>query len=284
MGQLEGKTAVITGAASGIGAQTARRFVEEGARVLIADIQDDVGKELASSLGNAALYQHCDVIHEDQVGGAIAAAIARWGRLDVLFNNAGFVGVSGPIESISSDDYDMTMNVLLRSVFYGIKHAAPPMKAQGAGSILSTASVCGIQAGIGTHVYTVAKAGVISMTESAALELAEYGVRVNAICPGYIATQLAAGRALSEVSSDESARRLDKARALIGDSQPIARMGEPEDVAAVAVFLASDESTWMTGTAQVIDGGLTLGKPWRKQIPQMTENRPIRMYHPAQRD
>jgi NAD(P)-dependent dehydrogenase (short-subunit alcohol dehydrogenase family) len=284
MGRLEGKTAVITGAASGIGAETARCFVEEGARVVIADIQDDVGKQLAASLGEGAAFQHCDVIHEDQVRDAIEMAVQRWGRIDVLFNNAGFVGVSGPMESIASDDYDMTMNVLLRSVFYGIKHAAPAMKAQRSGSILSTASVCGIQAGIGTHVYSVAKAGVISMTESAALELAEYGVRVNAICPGYIATQLAAGRALSEVSEAESARRLDRARDLIGDSQPIARMGEPGDVAAVALFLASDESAWMTGTSQVIDGGLTLGKPWRKQIPQMTENRPIRMYNPAERD
>ena len=243
-----------------------------------------MGEALAKDLGSAAVYQHCDVLHEDQVRGAIDTALGSWGRLDILFNNAGFVGVSGPMESIDSDDYDTTMNVLLRSVFYGIKHAAPPMKAQRSGSILSTASVCGIQAGIGTHVYSVAKAGVISMTESAALELAEYGVRVNAICPGYIATQLAAGRALSEVSADESKERLDRARDMIGQSQPIARMGEPEDVASVAVFLASDESAWMTGTSQVIDGGLTLGKPWRKQIPQMTENRPIRMYNPADRN
>ncbi len=284
MGQLEDKVAVITGASSGIGAATARRFVAEGARVLITDIQDDAGKALASELGAAAAYQHCDVIHEDQVAAAIQGAVERWGRIDALFNNAGFVGVSGPMESIDSDDYDMTMHVLLRSVFYGIKHAAPPMKAQGSGSILSTASVCGLQAGIGTHVYSVAKAGVISMTQSAALELAEHGVRVNAICPGYIATQLAAGPSISGVSSEESTRRLDEARERIADSHPIARMGEPDDVAAVAVFPASDDSAWMTGTSQVIDGGLTLGKPWRKQIPLMTENRPIRMYNPAHRD
>ncbi len=283
MGRLEAKSAVITGAASGIGAATARRFVAEGARVLIADIQDDVGARLAVSLGAGAVYRHCDVLREDQVRGAIDEVVGRWGRLDVLFNNAGFVGVSGPFESIASDDYDVTMNVLLRSVFYGIKHAAPVMKAQRSGSILSTASVCGIQAGIGTHVYSVAKAGVISMTESAALELAEFNVRVNAICPGYIATQLAAGRALSDVSADEAAQRLDRARQVVADAQPLARMGEPDDVAAVAVFLASEESSWMTGSSQVIDGGLTLGKPWRKQPPQMTENRPIRMYNPADR-
>lgn len=283
MGRLKGKTAMITGAASGIGAETARRFVAEGARVLIADIQDEVGEALAASLGDAARYHHCDVLREDEVREGIETVVGHWERLDILFNNAGFVGVSGPVESITSDDYDTTMNVLLRGVFYGIKHAAPVMKAQRSGSILSTASVCGIQAGIGTHVYSVAKAGVISLTESVALELAEHGVRVNAICPGYIATQLAAGRALSEVSANEAQERLARARETIGSSQPIARMGEPEDVASVAVFLASDESAWMTGTSQVIDGGLTLGKPWRKQIPLMTENRPIRMYNPADR-
>ncbi len=283
MGQLEGKTAVITGAASGIGAGTARRFVQEGARVLITDIQDEVGEALAAELGESARYRHCDVIHESEVQGAIDEAVGAWGRLDALFNNAGFVGVSGPVESISSDDYDVTMNVLLRSVFYGIKHAAPVMKSQGSGSILNTASVCGFRAGIGTHVYSVAKAGVISLTESVALELAEFGVRVNAICPGYVATQLAAGRALSDLDEEEARERLTRARDLIGDSQPIARMGEPADVASLAVFLASDDSQWITGTAQVIDGGLTVGKPWRKQVPQLTENRPIRMYNPADR-
>lgn len=283
MGRLMGKTAMVTGAASGIGAETARRFVAEGARVLIADIQDEIGEALAASLGDNAIYRHCDVLREDEIREGIETVVGEWERLDILFNNAGFVGVSGPVESITSDDYDTTMNVLLRGVFYGMKHAAPLMKAQRAGSILSTASVCGIQAGIGTHVYSVAKAGVISLTESVALELAEYGVRVNAICPGYIATQLAAGRALSDVSASEAKERLVRARETIGSSQPIARMGEPEDVASVAVFLASDESAWMTGTSQVIDGGLTLGKPWRKQIPQMTEKRPIRMYNPADR-
>ena len=283
MGRLDGKTAVITGAASGIGAETARRFVAEGARVVIADIQEEVGEKLAASLGDATCFVHCDVLHEDQVRAAIDRACERWGRLDVLFNNAGFVGVTGPVDSITSQDYDVTMNVLLRGVFYGIKHAAPVMKRQRAGSIISTSSVCGFQAGIGTHVYSVAKAGVISLTESVALELAEYGVRANAICPGYIATQLAAGAALSEVSEEEAQERLDRARARIAQSQPIARMGEPEDVASVALFLASDDSAWMTGTHQVIDGGLTIGKPWRKQMEIMTEARPIRMYNPADR-
>ncbi len=283
MKRLEGKTAVITGAASGIGAATAERFVAEGARVVIADIQDDIGEAVAAGLGDHAVYRHCDVIEEADVRGAIEEATRRWGRLDVLFNNAGFAGVAGPIEEVTTESYDNTMNVLLRSVFYGMKHAAPIMKEQRSGSIISTASVCGIQAGIGPHLYTAAKAGVVSLTESAALEFAEWNVRVNAICPGYIATQLAAGRSLSDVSAEEAARRLDLTRDIVKDSQPIARMGEPEDIAAIALFLASDESVWMTGTAQVMDGGLMAGKPWRKQPSALTENRPIRMYDPAER-
>ena len=281
MGRLDGKVAVITGAASGIGAATARRFVAEGAKVTVADIQDDVGTAFADELGSNAEFQHCNVVEEDQIRGVIADTVQRWGRLDAIFNNAGFVGVSGPIEETSVDDYDVTMNVLLRGPFLGIKHAAPIMKAQGSGSIISTASVCGLQAGIGTHVYTIAKAGVVMLTETAALELAEHGVRVNCICPGYIATQLAAGRSLSDVDADEAEERRARARDRMQMSQPMHRMGEPEDIASTALFLASDDSEWVTGTAHVVDGGLIAGKPWRKQPGQMTENRPIRMYNPA---
>jgi NAD(P)-dependent dehydrogenase (short-subunit alcohol dehydrogenase family) len=281
MGRLEGKVAVITGAASGIGAATARRFVAEGASVTIADIQDEVGEALATELGPGAEYQHCNVIDEDQVRAAIADTAHRHGRLDVVFNNAGFVGVTGPIEETTAEGYDMTMNVLLRSAFFGVKHAASIMKAQGSGSIISTASVCGLEAGIGAHVYTIAKAGVVMLTQTAALELAEHGVRVNCICPGYIATQLAAGRSLSEIDAEESASRLNRARENAQLAQPLHRMGEPEDIANMALFLASDESGWVTGTAQVVDGGLLTGKPWRKQPVVMTEVRPIRMYNPA---
>jgi NAD(P)-dependent dehydrogenase (short-subunit alcohol dehydrogenase family) len=282
MGRLDGKVAVITGAASGIGAATARRFVAEGARVTIADIQDEVGAALAAELGAAAEYQRCNVVHEDQVAAAIVETAERWGRLDVLYNNAGFIGITGPLEETTADEFDMTMNVLLRSAFFGVKHAAPIMKAQGSGSVISTASVCGLEAGIGAHVYTIAKAGVVMLTRSAALELAEHGIRVNCICPGYIATQLAAGRSLSEVDAAEAESRRDRARQNARAAQPLQRMGEPEDIAQMALFLASDESQWVTGTAQVVDGGLLSGKPWRKQPSVMTERRPIRMYHPIE--
>ena len=280
-GRLEGKVAVITGAASGIGAGTARIFVREGAKVLIGDLQDDVGERFAAELGDGAAYRHCNVAREDQVKGLIDEAVERWGRLDVLYNNAGFGGAMGPFESISVDDYDLTMDVLLKSVFLGIKHAAPHMKAQRSGSIISTASVCGLAPGIGAHIYTVAKAGVIMMTKTAALELAEHHVRVNAICPGYITTQLTAGRALSEVDDDEAERRRGKARERMSDTQPIDRAGEPEDIGTMALFLASDESEWITGREHVVDGGVLLGKPWRKLSPIITEAAPIRMYKPV---
>jgi NAD(P)-dependent dehydrogenase (short-subunit alcohol dehydrogenase family) len=281
MGRLDGKVAVITGAASGIGAATTARFVAEGAKVMIGDLQDEVGERFAASLGPSAGYRHCNVAREEQVAGLIGAAVDSWGHLDVLYNNAGFVGAQGPFESTSVEEYDLTMDVLLKSVFLGIKHASPLMKAQGSGSIISTASVCGLTPSIGTHVYNVAKAGVVMMTKSAALELAESGVRVNCICPGYVATQLAAGRALSDVDEQTNAERLTKVRDRMGESQPLHRMGEPDDIAQMALFLASDESTWVTGTAQVVDGGLTLGKPWRKQPRSITEPGPIRMYKPA---
>jgi NAD(P)-dependent dehydrogenase (short-subunit alcohol dehydrogenase family) len=281
MGVLEGRVAVVTGAASGIGAATARRFVAEGANVLLADIQDDAGQALAAEIGPNAAFLHCNVASEDNVAAAVAEAVDRWGGLDVIHNNAGFVGATGPLEETTDEEWNQTLAVLLSSVFYGIKHATPALKARGRGSIVNTASVCGLEAGIGTHAYTVAKHGVVGLTRSSALELAEHNIRVNAVCPGYIATGLAAGRSVSDVDDAEMARRLDQARDRIGGSQPIARMGEPTDIAAAVTWLASDDAEWVTGTAQIVDGGLTVGKPWRKQPAAMTERRPIRMYAPG---
>ena len=195
MGKLDGKVAVITGGASGIGAAAVRLFVEEGCRVVIADVQDDKGARLADELGKSCAYLHADVSRESDVSGAIAHALSRFGRLDCLYNNAGLGGVSGPIEEIPVDGYDQTMGVLLRGVFLGMKHAAPIMKRQGSGSIVSTASVAGLQAGYGPHIYSAAKAAVVHLTRSVAMELGESGVRVNCICPGGIATPIfGAGR------------------------------------------------------------------------------------------
>jgi NAD(P)-dependent dehydrogenase (short-subunit alcohol dehydrogenase family) len=280
MGRLEGRVAVITGGASGIGAATARRFVAEGAKVMIGDLQEDVALALADELGPAARALRVNVAREDDVERLLRAAVSRWERIDVLFNNAGFGGASGPLEETTVDEYDLTMDVLLKSVFLGIKHVAPIMKAQGGGSIINTASVCAFEAGIGNHLYSVAKAAVVMLTKSAALELAEHGVRVNAICPGYIATPLAAGRPLGRHAGDQVEAAMDRLRTRIQDTQPIARPGEPDDIAAMALFLAGDDSTWVTGQAHVVDGGLLAGRPWRKLASHIREHREITLYRP----
>lgn len=280
MGRMDGKVAVITGGASGIGAATARLFVEQGARVLIADLQEGVAADLAKELGSSARSMGCNVVSEVDVASAIRRAVQDWGRLDVLFNNAGFGGASGPLDETSVEDYDITMDVLLKSVFLGIKHASPVMKAQRSGSIINTASVCAFEAGVGNQLYSVAKAGVVMMTKAAALELAEFDVRVNAVCPGYIATPLAAGRPISTAEPDRVAAAVDRLRTSNRDTQPLARSGEPSDIANMVLFLASDDSQWVTGQAMVVDGGLLAGRPWRKLGTWLTENREIRMYRP----
>jgi NAD(P)-dependent dehydrogenase (short-subunit alcohol dehydrogenase family) len=280
MARLDGMTAVITGGASGIGAATARLFIQEGAKVLIADLQEPVALDLAKELGPNAAAIRCNVAREADVAAAIGAAVGRWGSVDILFNNAGFGGASGPLDQTTVDEYDMTMDVLLKSVFLGIKHVSPVMKAQGSGSIINTASVCAFEAGIGNQLYSVAKAAVVMMTKAAALEMAEHGVRVNAVCPGYIATPLAAGRPLSQNEAERVEVAVERLRDRNADNQPIARSGEPEDIARMVLFLASPDSQWVTGQAHVVDGGLLAGRPWRKLHPWMTERREISLYKP----
>jgi NAD(P)-dependent dehydrogenase (short-subunit alcohol dehydrogenase family) len=260
MGKLDGKVAVITGGASGIGHAAVRLFVEEGCRVVIADVQDDKGARLAQDLGQAARYVHADVSREADVSGAIAHAVSRFGRLDCLFNNAGAGGVSGPIEEIPTDGFDHTIGVLLRGVFLGMKHAAPIMKRQGGGSIISTASVAGLQAGYGPHVYSAAKAAVVHLTRSVAMELGESGVRVNCICPGAIATPIF-GSALG-LAGPEADRVAELMKTLLATRQPIQRAGLPEDIARAALWLASEESSFVNGHAMIVDGGLTGGRMW----------------------
>jgi len=260
MGKLDGKVAVITGGASGIGAAAVRLFVDEGCRVVIADVQDDKGTRLADELGKASAYLHADVSREADVSGAIAHALSRFGRLDCLYNNAGLGGVWGPIAEIPVDGYDQTMGVLLRGVFLGMKHAAPIMKQQGSGSIVSTASVAGLQAGYGPHIYSAAKAAVVHLTRSVAMELGESGVRVNCICPGGIATPIF-GEAVG-VSGAEADRVAETMKVLLTGRQPIQRAGLPEDIARAALWLASDDSSFVNGHALIVDGGLIGGRMW----------------------
>lgn len=274
---MDGKVAAITGGASGIGAGTVRRFVEEGGNVLIADLDEEKGPALAREIGDSTGFLRTDVSKEEDVAAMIAETTDRFGRIDVLFNNAGFGGALGPIESTSVDDYDLTMDVLVKSVFLGMKHVAPVMKAQGSGSIISTASVAGLRAGFAPHLYSVAKCAVIHMTKTVALELGEHGIRVNAICPGFIATPLAAGRADADDSQIAQMREAGAA------SQVMGRVGEPLDIANMALFLASDDSEWITGREFVVDGGFEAGPPWSRWPKFARMERPIRHHRPPDR-
>lgn len=263
MAQLDGKVAIITGGASGIGEGTVRKFVASGARVVISDVQDSRGEKLAEELGPATSFYHTDVSQEEEVRAAVGYAIQKWGRLDVMFNNAGFGGVSGSIVDTDMAAYDSTMAVLLRGVVLGMKHAGRVMKEQGSGSIISTASVAGVGLGFGPHVYSAAKAAVIHLTKSVANELGESGVRVNCICPGGIATPIfGKGMGLSPEQADLTVE-LMKER--LAQGQPIKRAGLPEDIANAAAWLASDEASFVNGHALVVDGGITTGRLWSER-------------------
>ena len=259
MGRLDGKVAIVTGGASGMGAATVRRFVEEGARLVVADLQVEKGEALAAECGGEAAFIATDVGVEADVQAMVALAVERFGRLDCLFNNAGFGGVAGAIdETDMGDAYARTVAGLLTGPVLGMKHATPVMKAQGNGSIISTASVAGLRGGMGPHVYSALKAAVIGLTRSVAVELAAFRVRVNAICPGGIMTPIfLGGRQLKAGVNVSLEEVLEPAFSQI---QPIPRAGVGRDIANMALFLASDDSTFVTGQALVVDGGLAVGR------------------------
>jgi NAD(P)-dependent dehydrogenase (short-subunit alcohol dehydrogenase family) len=250
VGRLENKVAVVTGGASGIGRATVLRFLEEGARVVAADLNEATGKELLdqaaqSGWARQVRFVRTDVAQESQVEAAITFAVSEFGRLDCVFNNAGVAGAFGPITHISAEDWDYTFAVLVRGVFFGIKHAARVMKAHGGGSIINTASVAGLSGGDGPQAYSAAKAAVINLTRAVAVELAPDKLRVNAICPGGILTPL-----LHRGSPDAVASVLEKL-------QPWPEVGRAEHIAGAALFLASEDARFVTGAALVVDGGLS---------------------------
>ncbi len=246
-GRLENKVAVITGGASGIGEGTARRFIAEGAKCVIADIQIDLAEELADELGENAAAFCVDVAEETQVEEAVKFAVSEFGSLDIMFNNAGILGSVGPISEIDGDGWLRTIDVLLNSVFYGIKHAAKVMIQQGSGSIINTASTAGVRAGLGPHVYTAAKHGVVGLSQSVATELGPHGIRVNVIAPGGTISGLTARL----VTGDHE--NLEKASTIIGAHNPLRRAGRPEDIANAVLYLASDEASFTTGAVLVVD-------------------------------
>lgn len=246
-GRLDGKVAIITGGASGIGEGTVRRFIEEGAKCIIADIQKDLADSLSSELGTNAFPFALDVADEDQVKECVDFAVSEFGRLDIMFNNAGILGSVGPIAEIDSDGWLRTIDVLLNSVFYGIKHASKVMQEQGYGSIINTASTAGVRAGLGPHVYTAAKHAVVGLSQSVATELGPYGIRVNVIAPGGTVSGLTARL----VTGDH--QDLTKASQIIGANNPLRRAGTPEDIANAVLYLASDEASFTNGAVLVVD-------------------------------
>ena len=275
MAELDGKVAVITGGASGIGEASVRLFVEEGARVVIADMQRERGESLAAELGDATRFVQVEVRQEDQVKGAIDTATNEWGRLDCIFNNAGFGGVLGPIEDIPVEEFDMSFDVLVKGVFLGMKHAIPVMRKQGAGSIINTGSIAAITAGRGPMVYAACKAAVVHLSKVTAMSVADDSIRVNAICPGYIATPLSTNTVGRPDSLIEG--RIEG----MEHQQPIPRVGRPDDIAEMALYLASDRSSFITGQALVVDGGATTGVFWQDQKEVYKTYYPIKVYNPA---
>jgi NAD(P)-dependent dehydrogenase (short-subunit alcohol dehydrogenase family) len=265
MGRLDGKVAVITGAASGIGRGTAEVFAEEGAKVVIADRDEERGGRLAERLGSRASFIRTDVAQGAEIRRAVEHAVQRFGRLDIMYNNAGFGGARDGIAELTEEGWDATMAVLLRAVFLGMKYAAAVMKPQRSGVILSTASVAGLTTAWSTpHIYNTAKAAVVQLTKSVALELGEYGIRVNCLCPGFIATPIVAG------GLDMPSQLLDKvpdvAARYLANLQPLKRAGRPDDIAQAALWLASDAAEWVTGHALVVDGGVMTGSSWKSVL------------------
>jgi NAD(P)-dependent dehydrogenase (short-subunit alcohol dehydrogenase family) len=246
-GRLDGRVAVITGGASGMGLATVRRFLDEGARVVIADLNTENGTAALDELdaGDRVRFEQVDVAAEDDVARAIAAATSAFGQLDIVFNNAGVGGAFGAVTDLHVDDWDYTFAVLVRGVFLGIKHGAKQMIEQGwGGAIINTASVAGLSGGNGPLCYSAAKAAVVNLTRAAAVELAQHRIRVNAICPGAILTPLM--------------HRGHPERVDVSSTVPWPEaVGRPEDIAGAALFLASDDSAYVTGEPLVVDGGLT---------------------------
>jgi NAD(P)-dependent dehydrogenase (short-subunit alcohol dehydrogenase family) len=251
MYDLTGKVAIITGGASGMGKASALLFAEHGARVVIADLNVAGGEAVA-----------VEASRTHNVRALIERALAEFGRLDVMFNNAGIGGAVGPLERITVEDWDRTQAVCLRGVFLGMKYAVAPMRASGGGSIISTASIAGIQGYPNLHAYSAAKAGVVNLTRSAALEFAADRIRVNCIAPGGISTPIVYGLAENR----------ETVESMLEKAQPYPRSGQPLDIANAALFLASEAAQFITGHTLVVDGGAIAGP--LSLAPKPGENRP----------
>ena len=257
--RLQGKVAVITGAASGIGAATARRFKEEGCALILGDIQSDLGHDLATALGDRVFFEHCIVTLEADVKKLVDRALSAFGQLDIMFNNAGIVGAKGPIDQTPADEWRITTDILINGVFYGVKHAAAVMKLQRSGSIINMSSVAGVMGGLAPHAYTTAKHAVIGLTTSASAELCQHNVRVNAIAPFSMATPMVADAHLQDHHATD-----EVAKTLAANSPLPGRAGTALDVANAALWLGSDESGYTSGLTLTTDAGVTTGSIVRR--------------------
>ena len=268
--RLQGKVAAITGAASGFGCAAAKRFVAEGAKVVLGDIQEDAGQGLAAELGSDAVFVSCNVTVEEDIINLVDTAVSHFGQLDIMYNNAGIVGSAGPIATTPADEWKFTIDVLINGVFYGCKHAARVMSANGVGSIINMASTAELMGGLGPHAYAASKHAVIGLTKNTAAELCKVGIRVNAIAPAGMATAMVAG-----LSGDPAAIEATKER--LAKTSPLKnRAGVAEDVANAALWLASDESGYTTGHTLTTDAGMTTGSslnpsPFEEYVPIIRE-------------
>jgi len=268
--RFAGRTAVITGAASGIGKATCLRFASEGATVIAGDIDEAGGAELAATSKGRILFTRADVCHVDEIKALMDFAAEQTGGIDIVFNNAGAGGARQPIDEIDAEGWDRTMNLLLRSVAMGIRHAVPHMIGRAGASIINTASVAALSAGMSPTAYAVAKGAVLHLTRLAAGDLATHQIRVNAVCPGLIKTSI------FTASLDLAAEKKATVDGMISDfaehAQPVARGGRPEDVAGAVAFLASDDAAFITGTHIVVDGGLLIGPrhSWDPEAPSLS--------------
>ena len=252
MGRLDGKVAIITGGASGMGEATTQLFVKEGARVVVGDLQGEKGEALAASIGPECAFVHTDVASSEDVQRLVRTAIDRFGKLDVMYNNAGIGGGEGLIEDCPEDVFDRIIAVDLKAVWLGMKHTLPYMLQNGGGSIVSTASISGLVGMAGQGAYGAAKGGVIQLTRVCAVEYAGRGIRANCICPGGVLTPL-----IWNNPSLEEPRDPEEVRQMLSQWQPIQRAGLPDDIAHAALWLASDDSSFVTGQSIVVDGGWT---------------------------
>ena len=270
-GRFCGKTVVITGAASGIGAEASRLFASEGAVVFASDIDADGGADLAANGPGDIRFRRCDVCDPAAIKALMDHAASETGGIDVVFNNAGAGGARAPIDEIEPEEWDQTFNLLMRSVAMGIRYAVPHMKGRKGASIVNVSSVAAVGPGYSPTAYAVAKAGVLHLTKCAATDLAQYGIRVNAVQPGFINTNIFT----STLEFSGEAERMAKQviAQMSSNAQPVARGGQPRDIAEAVAYLASDAASFVTGTSIIVDGGITLGPRhcWDPEEPGMFE-------------